>query len=252
MTTSEVTDIFIKTYHKDFIWLPYCLKSIQKYSSGFRNIVIVSDNDGHKIPDEYLIPNSKVYYVDVPKIYPIGVEMGIGYLWQQIVKLSWYKYTDADAVLLIDSDTMFTCPTTPDMFKINSKFVWFYRLWKDADRAICHKQNTDFMLQLDTKYEGMFLIGFFFRRNTTLALEEYLCRKHQTPDIWSIIMKHNIKKMSEFNIYASFIHHFNRTEYTQIVNPDWKNYHNNTIYFTWSWGGLTPDDKKKREEILNA
>jgi hypothetical protein len=35
------TDIFIRTYGKDLEWLKYCLRSVAKYCSGFRQIVIV-------------------------------------------------------------------------------------------------------------------------------------------------------------------------------------------------------------------
>ena len=35
------TDIFIKSYRGDFEWLPGCLHSIQKYATGFRDVVIV-------------------------------------------------------------------------------------------------------------------------------------------------------------------------------------------------------------------
>ena len=33
-------DIFIRTYPKDFFILNYCLKSIRKFVSGHRNIII--------------------------------------------------------------------------------------------------------------------------------------------------------------------------------------------------------------------
>ena len=48
---NENVDIFIKTYHKDFIWLEYCIKSIKKFCKGFRDVVIVSDDDGNLIPE---------------------------------------------------------------------------------------------------------------------------------------------------------------------------------------------------------
>lgn len=35
-----MVDIFIKTYHKDFDYLYYCLSSNKKFAKGFRKIVI--------------------------------------------------------------------------------------------------------------------------------------------------------------------------------------------------------------------
>jgi len=37
-------DIFIKTYHKDFEWLFFCLSSIDKFVDGFQNIIIAMPN----------------------------------------------------------------------------------------------------------------------------------------------------------------------------------------------------------------
>ena len=39
-----MTDIFIKTYPGDFIWLEYCIRSIEKFVTGFRDIVIITDS----------------------------------------------------------------------------------------------------------------------------------------------------------------------------------------------------------------
>jgi len=173
-----IVDIFIKTYHKDFVWLQYCLKSIQKFANGFRNIVIVSDNDGNKIPEEYLIPNCKVFYVDIPRITPTYVEHGVGYLWQQYIKLNWIEYTDADAVLIMDSDELFTQFITPENFQKNHKFTWNYRPWIEAGAGICWKDSTDFLLKQNTEYDAMAITGFILERNTTIALHNYLCVTH--------------------------------------------------------------------------
>ena len=100
-----MTDIFIKTYPGDFIWLEYCIKSIEKFVTGFRDIVIVTDS-GTELKIDSSLP-IKIFYEDLPnETHPCPV--GIGYAWAQSVKLNWTKYTDADYILQIDSDTMFT------------------------------------------------------------------------------------------------------------------------------------------------
>jgi hypothetical protein len=246
------TDIFIKTYHKDFVWLPYCLKSIHKFASGFRNIVIVSDNDNHKIPDEYLIPNCKVYYVDLPVKRPSNVEHGLGYLWQQYIKLTWYNYSDADAVLITDSDEMFTVPITPDSFKKDGKFTWHFGEWSKAGTGICWRPSTDFVLGITTKYNAMAISGFILQKETSIALKNYVCSLHSTDSIWDTFVKYNMPTASEFNIFGSFIVHSDSLEYTKVFNYNRENCINFSILKAWSWGGLSDEDKKKREEILNA
>ena len=244
-------DIFIKTYHTDFQWLVYCLKSIKKFATGFRKIVIVSDNDGHVIPIDYLFDTCEVHYTSLPEKEPEVVEHGIGYLWQQAVKLNWVDYTDADAVLIMDSDEMLTVPITPESFKTNGKFSWYFREWKDAGTGICWKPPTDFILKLDTNYEAMAITGFILQRETTFALHKFLCNLHETETIWDIFVKNNTKTASEFNIFGSFIHHFDRNEYNKITNYNRENCINFSIKKAWSWGGISDEEKEKMESILN-
>lgn len=246
------TDIFIKTYHKDFVWLPYCLKSIHKFSSGFRNIVIVADNDGHKIPDEYLIDNCKVYYVDLPVKRPSNVEHGLGYLWQQSIKLTWYNYSDADAVLIMDSDEMFTVPITPDSFKKDGKFKWNFRDWSKAGTGICWRPSTDFILGINTQYDAMGITGFILQKETSIALKNYICSLHSTDSIWDTFVKYNMPTASEFNVFGSFILHSDSLEYTKVFDYNRENCINYTILKSWSWGGLSAAEKQKREAILEG
>lgn len=250
LVANGLTDIFIKTCHKDYIWLKYCLLSIKKFAKGFRNVVIVSDT-GEEIPKEYVCIPCNIFYVDLPKKQPTFVEHGIGYLWQQYIKLTWYNYTDANSVLILDSDEMFTKYVTPDSFKENEKFRWFYRDWKDAGDAICWKESTDFLLKSNTQYEAMCAPGYVFQLETSIALKNVLCSIHNTADIWDILVKYNMKKCSEFNMFGSFIHHFDRKEYVKMVNYHY-DYINFSIRKSWSWGGLSNDEIKLREEILSS
>lgn len=244
-------DIFIKTYHRDFVWLQYCLKSIKKFASGFRDIIIVSDNDGHAIPQEYLLPNCKVFYVNKPLKRPSTVSHGIGYLWQQYIKLTWYNYTDAEQVLVLDSDEMLTVPVTPESFKRDNKFVWCYREWSKAGDGICWKKSTDFIHGLDTAYDAMCVTGFVLQKQTTLALTRHLCVKHGVKNLWDMFVKYNMETASEYNIFGSFIYHYDRKEYLQVLDYSPENCISYTILKSWSWGGLQDEDKKKRESILN-
>jgi hypothetical protein len=244
-------DIFIKTYHKDFVWLEWCLKSIKKYATGFRNIIIVSDNDTHKIPDSFLeIIPLKVVYVDLPRTRPTYVEHGLGYLWQQYIKLTWYDYTDAEEVLILDSDEMLTVPTSPEHFKTDSKYHWFFRHWNEMGDARCWRESTENLLGVETEFSGMCITGFILQKQTSLALKNHLCSKNNVDSIWEIFVKNNMKTASEFNIYGCFIKYFDRQEYTQLLIDHKIKYINNTIKKDWSWGGLTNKQILDREKIL--
>jgi hypothetical protein len=246
MTT---VDIFIKTYHKDFIWLEYLLKSIKKFASGFRRIVIVSDEDGNVIPEDFKdIIDFTVFYVPVPTINNRSIPHGIGYIWQQCIKLSWYNYTDANAIVIFDSDEMLTCPTTPDSFKTNGKFNWYYRKWEDAGTAICHKDPVDKFLKMNTRYESMCITGFYFTLNASRALEDHLNKIYGTCDILSIINLCKLTTLSEFNIFGNLIYSIQHPDYNYVFNTTGA--FNQSILKSWSWGGLNEEDKQKRMAIL--
>jgi hypothetical protein len=246
------SDIFIKTYHKDFVWLEWCLKSIKKFASGFRDVVIVSE-EGHPLPDSFLeILPLKVFYVPFPTKVPTFIEHGLGYLWQQNIKLTWYNYSDADEVLILDSDEMLTRVTTPDSFKIDNKFVWYYRPWKDAGSGICWKPSTDLLLGKESVYDAMRITGFFLQRKTTLEFQEYLCNHHKTNNIWDIFVKLNIATCSEFNLFGNYILLSNDDSYYKSFKDDISQSFNNTIKKDWSWGGVTPENIKEREKILSC
>ena len=247
-------DIFIKTYHKDFIWLEWCLKSIKKYATGFENIVIVSDNDGHKLPDSFLeIIPLKIFYVDLPTATPEYVEHGLGYLWQQYIKLSWYEYTDADEILILDSDEMLTVPTSPNDFKTDSKYNWFFRPWDQMGNGKCWRESTEKLLGFETKLSGMCITGFVLQKETSIALKNYLCSENNVDSIWDIFVKENMKTASEFNIFGCYIEYFDRNEYNKVVldNQNINKYINSTIKKDWSWGGLSDTQILDREKILS-
>jgi hypothetical protein len=244
-----IVDIFIKTYYKDFIWLEYLLKSIKKFASGFRNVVIVSD-EGHLLPPHFhdILPFT-IIYVKVPTT-PLPMEHGIGYAWQQCVKLTWYKYTNADHVVVFDSDNMLTRPTTPESFKTNGKYNWYYRPWKDAGNGIVHKPNVDKILNYNTVYDSMCCTVFCFTKSSTAQLERYLHQRYGTSNLWVIMHKLRIISVSEFNIYGNFIHTIQHPDYHYVY--DLSNIFNSTILQSWSWGGLKNDDKEKRMKILDS
>lgn len=250
MTT---VDIFIKTCHKDYIWLEYLLKSIKKFASGFRDVVIVSEPE-YPIPESFLeITPAKVFYEPIPKNQPKNVHHGVGYLWQQNIKLNWIQYSDADAVLVMDSDQILTVPTTPSDFKINGKFSWFYRKWENAEYADCWKDPTTKFLKLDPKYEAMCIPIFILQRETTIAFKNFVCGLHKTTTIWDIFLKYNMPSFSEFNAFGSFVYHSNRNEYNRFVvdEIDTSKLHNRTIRTRRSWEGLSEEEKIIQDKILS-
>ena len=235
------------------MWLYYCLASIKKFCHGFRNVVIVSDDDGFMLDKSQLDPKWKVYYVPLPAVQPVWKDelcsRSFGYFMQQLVKMSWPDYTDADAVFSIDSDCMFTMDTRPEYFMTRGKFHWFYCDW--ADSGICNKwrEPTDRVLAFSTTKEAMREPCFMLTRKATLAVQEHICKTHNAPSLYEYFCKSRSLFLSEFNCIGSFIYRFD-DDYTKITSYDRNEYHNRTMHISWSLGGLSRNERDKRDRIL--
>lgn len=253
-----MTSIFIKTYPNDHMWLQYLLPSIEKYAEGFKDVVIVSDV-GTVVPPEYLSSIKKIpvktHYIKVPPMtnqYPKNIDVGIGYLWQQCIKLNWHNLCDSESALLLDSDEMLCKRLTPEQLKRDGKWVWTYRPWKEAGPAQCWKQSTDHILGKNTPYEAMVTPGFVMTRTATTNLLNYIYQKHSISNFWELVTKKKMNKFSEYNIYGSFIHGVNDSDYFYNVLNDGKKYELVSCMImpehmtkNWSWGKITPEIHRK-------
>lgn len=255
-----MTSIFIKTYPKDHAWLQYLLPSIEKYAEGFKDVIIVSD-EGPAIPQQLLNTIKKMpvktHYIPVPiptAEYPHPFKQGIGYLWQQYIKLSWHNLCDSDSALLLDCDEMLRKPLTPEHFKHNGKWMWTYRPWKDAEGAIGWKETTDYVLGMKTPYEAMIGSGFVLTRNATTNLLNHIYKQHSISNFWDLVVKKKMNKFSEYNIYGSFIHGVNDSDYYYNMYKKDIQLHD-CILKNWSnqngpWNGITPKVHKQAMSYL--
>lgn len=118
--------IFIVTYSKDFNWLVFCLRSIEKFASGFSEVrILVPDED--LIALRYLV--SKLHGESGIPIYCVsGNEWpGKGFLWHacQIFRADqWCE--KADYVFHFDPDCIFSANVTPATFMVEDKPILRY------------------------------------------------------------------------------------------------------------------------------
>ena len=108
------TDIVIKSYPKDYGWLAYCLSSIQKFATGFNDIIVMLPRSA-----PLALTCEKVVLLDTPE----------NYLSQQVAKLNADLHTKADYILHFDSDMIFTRPVTPADFFRKGKPSWAITEW---------------------------------------------------------------------------------------------------------------------------
>jgi hypothetical protein len=181
------TDIFIKTCQYDADYHRYCLESIAKYCTGFRNTVVV---DG---------------------------EHPRGYLHQQVVKMHADEHCPgADFILVTDSDTLFTQPVTPESFMVDGKPVWvvtpFAELMSHDGTRHWHGVVTRFF-GVEPVYETMRRQPFVFPSGLLVKLREYCFWKHGRT-LEQYIMENG--SFSEWNVAGNFAWMFHRDEFHWI------------------------------------
>lgn len=114
-------EIFIVTYWKDADWLSYCLRSIKKFASGFSGVTVAC-------PDKR---NSRI--VKLAEEHGATLKLfkeptGKGHLAQEVIKCNADNYCpDAELILHVDSDCVFTEPVTPNDYLRAGKPLILFR-----------------------------------------------------------------------------------------------------------------------------
>ena len=219
------TDIFIRTYEKDIPWFNYCLKSIAKFATGFRKVIVcIPEGQQHLLSH---LTSEKVVTCPVYKN---------DYNGQQITKLSAWTYTDADYILFIDSDCIFNEDVCPEDYIIDGKPILikenFERL-KENEGCYARKKTLSELFGFDVEFEYMRRNGLFYRRDT---LKNLFIRLPITED--------NV--ISEFNVIGIYCDKYEHDKYT-ILEAGVDKIPDNKVRQFWSWGGLSDDIKSELE-----
>jgi hypothetical protein len=222
-------DIFIKSYRGDFKWLSGCLRSIQKYATGFREVVIV-------IPDTDSL--DRLTSERVVKVR----EYGDPYMFQQSVKMLADTFTDADFISFVDSDCVFTEPVAPETFMTGGLANWLYTPWANVgDDA---KTAWGDVMR---KCLGENPPSEFMRRHPQLiprwALQEFrgfVAAKHGV-SLEHYIMSQPGRGFSELNCIGFYLwlHHREKIHW---INTD-EGLPPTVLKQFWSHGGMTPEIK---------
>lgn len=231
------TDIFIRTYENDLEWLKYCLKSIHKYVTGYRNIIICIPEPQKKLLDSWNLTAEKVVTCPVYKE---------DYLGQQISKIESYKYTDAEAIVFVDSDCCFNAPVdlSKELFE-NGLPIIYKTLYTSVGDAICWKEITEKTVDHELEYEYMRRLPFIFLSKTLKSASLYIKLKHDC-ELDKYILRQPGRHFSEFNYLGAYAE-LNEKENYYFRDTEKEGYGNMYLKQNWSWGGITPEIKAELE-----
>jgi len=233
------TDIVIRSYYRDFGWLRYCLRSIERFCSGFNHVLLVvpksSQERIHRTPFDGVELSFCPDYAD-------------DYLGQQVTKLYADTISDADYIVHIDSDCTFRVPVQPaDLFCDGrpqlmitpNKFFHINPPWQgETERALGFQVEYDYMRRHPHIYPR-WLYG---------ELRAHIRSVHGR-ELADYVLAQPPQGFSEFNALGGLAHRRFPDEFSwaQWFSSD---YDEQFCRMHWSWGGLTADIRAELEAIL--
>lgn len=202
-------DIFIKTCWKDLKWFDWCVKSIERYARLFRSVVVVVDErvtlNTAAIGGGFNIRTCEVPRNDRARD-GFRDQKTLEYFWASAIKATWTDYTDADAVVWIDSDEMFLRPITPAFwFTPDGRPIWYRCPWTESAPGMrAWKAGVDHLFDVDSKHENMCVCSALVTRNVTLAMHAYVKgRFGQTVQEYFLDPTHG--KLGEYQMIGGFL-----------------------------------------------
>jgi len=222
-------DIFIKSCLKDLVFLEKCLESIEKYVTGYDNIILVMPNGTKRYLPREMPKNTKVYEIK---------EEGNGYLFQQYTKLTAFNYSKADYIMYIDSDCIFCKNININtLIREDGKTEIFKTHYNLVGDAICWKEPTErfFEYKIKADFEYMRRNGMIYRRDTLINLASL------KKDLKHYILHSD--RFSEFNVLGLFAETFEADKYI-FLDTEKTQIPEHFMVQCWSWA-----DPKSNEEI---
>jgi hypothetical protein len=231
-------DIFIRTYDKDLEWLSYALKSIHKYVTGHRRIIIaIPQGQGHLL--SHLTQETIIEVEDLPD----------GYLGQQLTKMQAWRHTDADAVVFWDSDVVATRPidVRGEYFK-DGRIILYKTRYSSINGMsmppVCPWQPiTAKAVGFVPEWEYMRRMPLVYWTNTLQMCEAVMEATHRTTLDRYLTAQPN-RAFSEFNALGAFAETHNEPGYlfTDTESVDMPPC---AVDQMWSWGLITDEVKSK-------
>lgn len=176
------TSLFISTFKRDFCYLKYCVRSINKFCRGFHEVVIqFPDTDWAEFTS---VIGPEIMAQDNVKYVPIaGKEWpGKGMLWHEHEIVNADRHCrGADFIGHFDSDAIFTDHVTPDTFLKDGKpylqYEYFEIIGKRHPGVLNWKTASEACLPFDILYETMRGLPHFYELNTYEMTRDLMMQK---------------------------------------------------------------------------
>ena len=241
------TDVLYVTYAKDAQWFSRSLEVLRHNLSGYRSIVVVcpvQDADIFK----------PICDARGAALVPIPGWPGVGYHWQQWVKINADTYTDADYVCHIDSDVFIAHPVSVSDFFVGGKPAWLWSWYTDQGPEVPWQKPTQAATGLPCEKEYMQGFPFIIHRSTHGRARTWIGDTHgMSCDTY---IRHcatlGSTSFSEFNALGAVADEAQHERYFWVdrMRDDWpKGYHASRQF--WSHRPVT-DHKEAIDQMMTG
>jgi hypothetical protein len=249
------------TFARDLEWTDYSLRSFRKYAKGFCGVtIVVPDRD----LDAFLPYESRFSTPDCPVLVKNFKEMPEkGFVHHLAMKCYADVFQpDADFILHMDPDCLWSKPVTPESYFVGGKPVLVvepYDAIYKADPQHCPrhywKRVTEMALRFDCPYETMCRHPAIHYRETYRRTRDHIEKEHLTPFTDFVLKQQNKfpQGFGEFNTLGAYAmakmhdqyHFIDRGYLGQANDPE------PLLEQMWSYTGIhSPDNWDKIQRIL--
>lgn len=280
-----VVDIY-KTYAGDFQFLRHSLRALRHKASGFRDVVIVTDPGELEVVREIVaesglssvrvfeLPQSeldqarklhrqagafvwvmrrsllkrlhRLNLLKEPPLLRSAKTIRIGYEIQKAVKCDWTRWSDADAVLQLDSDMILTAELSVDSLMDQGRPFWFREAWdrkfrRDAGQVAADtwKSGTDWFYEIsDSRHAYMCFPGFLLTRELTERFARHV-RARCNGDFLELYLNRAYPNLSEYELLGYYADHFELEQPYCFKDAELDQSFRLPIRQFWSWGGFS-------------
>ncbi|MCA8968208.1 MAG: hypothetical protein KDC95_00440 [Planctomycetes bacterium] len=241
-----ICDIVVRSYWRDLEWLDYCLRSIERYCHGFREILVVLPAksmpwfERHTALQQHGRRRGGTigqYRLIVGPDYPDD------YLGQQVTKLYADEISDAEYLCHVDSDCIFRVPTTvEDLVPIGKPKIYTRPLDELPEPWPWFGPTCDFVGEAPT-HDFMQCPPFTYPAWLYRELRAW-CRATHGVELASWVLSRPSRGFSEFNALGAYAYAHHRDRFVWVRSRDIGE-EERRCHWHWSWGGI--DDAMRRD-----
>lgn len=262
------TEILIVTYHKDFPWLVYCLKSISRFCRGFERVLVLipyTDQDaffGNVVPQ--IRGTASIGAPVQIKMYDEVPGKGMVQHMAMMARADEFVSTRTKYVLHCDADCIFKMPTRPEHYFWNDKPYQIIRTWdslttedprnpgsKVVSDCAQWREPTRIQLGFDSPWYTMCMNTAVFPREFYKRYRDHIENVHQKPFMEVILSGRNEfpQTSMDWTAMGAYAERHMHDAFTwfDVEHPP---YPADRKQAFWSHGGITPEAQTQINELL--